>query len=120
VTARKGGLIVLSLPNEVGVPGLIKFVGRALLRRKPYGDFFQARSAVRYAARLLTGGDLEPFRAPAADAWGVHLGFDYRNVEAYLRSQWLAPGICQLLRRYRPFPGFNLIYALRKLRETSA
>lgn len=117
--ARPGGLVVVSVPNEVGLPGLIKFTGRAVLRRNPYGDFFRERSALRYTLRLLVGADLEPFRIPAADAWGVHLGFDYRNFESYLRTRWLAPGTCELPRRHRPFPGFNLIYALRKLRATS-
>ena len=35
-----GGRLVLSMPNEVGVIGLGKFLGRPLLRRRPYQGFF--------------------------------------------------------------------------------
>lgn len=116
--ARAGGLIVVSVPREVGVPGIAKFVGRAVMRRQPYGNFFTGVSRLRYTAALLSGGDIERFRDPAVESWGPHLGFDYRNFEAYLTRQWVGTGRCELVRRDLPFPRFNVIYVLRKLERS--
>lgn len=111
---RPGGLVLLSVPREVGLPGIAKFVARRILRRNPYGDFFRDRSVLAYTTALLFGRDIEVFRPRHVDSWAVHLGFDYRNFERYLRDRWIARGTCVLLERSLPFPRFNVIYTLRR------
>jgi SAM-dependent methyltransferase len=114
-STKEGGIIVVSVPREVGVPGIAKFVGRALIRRRPYRRFFENVSRFHYTVSLLTGRDIERFRDPSAKSWGPHLGFDYRNFEAYVMKNWLVTGCCALVSRELPFPRFNVIYVFRKL-----
>lgn len=110
-----GGWIIISVPNEVGVPGLTKFLGRRLIRRNPYGDFFQDRSEVRYLWHLLANRDLESFRRPPASGWGPHLGFDSRKLFQVIEEEYLRPGSCTLLiSRASPF-AFTHFFALRRI-----
>ena len=109
---KDGGTIVLSLPNETGIPGLIKYVGRRVLRRNPYGDFFDKRSELRYIWHLLVGKSIGMFRNPPAASWGPHLGFDWRSVDSHLRQN----EICDITSRNSFF--FGYIYVIKKLRTT--
>jgi 2-polyprenyl-3-methyl-5-hydroxy-6-metoxy-1,4-benzoquinol methylase len=111
---KQGGLLIVSVPREVGIPGIAKFCARPLVRRRPYQRFFKNVSRMHYVVNLLTGGNIEQFRKPAAKSWGAHLGFDYRNFEAYFVSQWIKFGRCTLNLRALPFPRFNIIYVFRK------
>ena len=52
-SVRPGGWIILSMPNEVGVVGLIKLLVRPILRRQAYGDFFTgAKEVVSYTVAV--------------------------------------------------------------------
>ena len=113
-SCKPGGWVVISIPNERGLPGLVKFLGRMTLRRNPYDDFFEGKSAWAYAGRLLTGGPIEDFREPEAPGWGPHLGFDWRAFEQALQAQFLESGDYTLeLRAFTP-GRFNLFYVFRK------
>ncbi|MDT7570313.1 MAG: hypothetical protein QOE05_487 [Actinomycetota bacterium] len=94
-TAMKpGGLLVLSMPNEVGVVGLVKLLGRPVTRRHPHRGFFTGpREAARYVVAVATYRDLEPFRSPARAQWGPHLGFDHRQVMRNIRREFLDSGL---------------------------
>ena len=62
---RPGGWLILSMPNEVGLVGLVKFLARPLLRRNAYATFFaDVRQVLRYTIAVATHGELEPFRNP--------------------------------------------------------
>ncbi len=90
---RPGGRLVLSMPNEVGLIGFVKLVGRPLHRRRPYPGFFSGpRELARYALAVLSHRDLEPFRQPARTKWGPHLGFDHRAVMSYITTTFVDPG----------------------------
>ena len=107
-SCKTGGTIVLSLPNEIGIPGLVKYVGRRVLRKNAYGDFFNSCSELRYFWHLLAGKPIEIFRTPAAAGWGPHLGFDWRSIDSYLRQD----DMCKIVSRDGFFFGF--IYVIKK------
>lgn len=86
---KPGGALLISAPNEVGLPGLLKYAARKVVRRRPYEGFFRGQqSEAWYVWALLTGRSITAFRDPAADGYGPHLGFDWRVVLDHLhRSQ---------------------------------
>jgi 2-polyprenyl-3-methyl-5-hydroxy-6-metoxy-1,4-benzoquinol methylase len=90
---RPGGRLILSMPNEVGLVGLVKLIARPLLRRHPYAGFFPGiRQVVRYTAAVATYHDLEPFRIPPRPGWAPHLGFDHRAVTRHLQHEFVDRG----------------------------
>ena len=106
-----GGHLVISVPYEIGIPGLAKFLGRMVLRKNAYRDFFDNRSKFRYFMTLLLGRRTDVFREPPQEAWGPHLGFDNSVFESFLRSE--AKGFDTIMRR-TSFLGFNVVYAFRR------
>jgi len=111
---RPGGHILISVPNEVGIPGVVKLFGRTLLRGETYSGFFRGRPKWPYVRALLTGADLEAFRDPPRDGWGEHLGFDIRRFEAFLDETLLRTGTLSLIERRRTGWGFGRLYLLRR------
>jgi SAM-dependent methyltransferase len=113
---RVGGHLLISVPNETGAHGVIKYFGRSVLRRRAYEGFFRGRSRGPYVRALLRGHDLEPFRHPPRHGWSDHLGFDVRRFEAFLRERLIASGSFELLETRRPALGFGRMYLLRRER----
>ena len=111
---KPGGLVLASIPVEVGVPGLLKFFGRRLAYRDPYSHFFGDASRWPYVRALLTGSDLSVFRSGSSGDFGSHFGFDNRRFEAFLRRDLLEPGHLILRRRKRLAFGLSLLYVLEK------
>ena len=107
-SCESGGTIVLSLPNEIGIPGLMKYLGRKVLRRHAYGDFFNNHGELLYFWHLLAGKPIDIFRTPASEGWGPHLGFDWRLIDSYLRRNTA----CKIASRNSFFFGF--IYVINK------
>ena len=93
-SCKAGGTLLISVPNELGLPGLLKYSARKVFRRKPYEDFFREQSEPRYVWHLLTGQSISVFRDPDADGWGPHLGFDWRVVLGHLNES----NACRVLR----------------------
>ena len=114
---RLGGHLLISVPNERGVAGLLKFFGRKLLLRQSYSGFFRGRPQGPYVRALLFGEDLERFREPPRHGWAEHLGFDIRRFESCLEEQLLATGAFRLIERRRTSCGFGRLYVLRRTRE---
>lgn len=115
LSSKQGGYILLSVPNEIGLPGLIKFIGRKLLRKNPYESFFEKSSEWKYFIALLRGKDIEVFRNKEIIGWGPHLGFNYRNFEKYVFEEYLKKEKCGLIKKDISFLGFNILYFLRKI-----
>lgn len=115
-STKNSGLMIVSVPNEVGLPGLLKFMGRKLIRKDPYSQFFNTvdSNEVDYICALLRGKNMETFRDPNIESWGPHLGFDYRNLEAYSTETYIKQGKIELLQKGSVFLGFNKIYVYRK------
>jgi len=114
---KPGGYLLLSMPNEVGVVGLAKLVGRPLLRNHPYRGFFRSRHAsLLYGLSVASGRNISQFRTPARSGWGPHLGFDYREALAYIDQTYLRDGQWTLHHhrggRLRP----NVVLAFRRVR----
>ena len=107
-SCKRSGTIVISVPNEIGLPGLVKYVGRRVLRRKPYGSFFDDQSELQYVWYLISGRPITTFRNSDARGWGPHLGFDWRVVENYL----IGSDSCQIAMKHNLF--FGLVFVVRK------
>ena len=91
---KAGGTLLISVPNELGLPGLLKYSARRIFRRRPYEGFFGKQSEPRYVWHLLTGQSISVFRDPNSDGWGPHLGFDWRVVLDHLNKSHT----CRILR----------------------
>ena len=104
-SCKPGGTLIISVPNEIGLPGLFKYVARKVVRRRPYDSFFRERSEADYVRDLLTGKSISVFRDPAADGWGQHLGFDWRVVLEHLNDS----NSCRVLRVYSLIFGYILV-----------
>ncbi|MBD3243093.1 MAG: methyltransferase domain-containing protein [Chitinivibrionales bacterium] len=92
---KPGGRLVVSVPNEIGLIGLTKFLARPLARRAPYKNFFNDSNAVAYALALVAGRRISSFRMPPRKGWAPHLGFDYRDLLAYVQTNYTAKGQLQ-------------------------
>jgi SAM-dependent methyltransferase len=108
------GWILVSIPVEKRLPGLLKLLARPLVRRRPYGDFFEGRSRREYARDVALGRDIEHHRTPGQGGWGPHLGFDCDRFEEFLQAELIGSGRCTLVRAVRTFGGFNRLYLLRR------
>ncbi len=109
-SCKSGGTILLSLPNEVGFQGLLKYVGRKVLRKNAYGDFFQNHSELNYFWRLITNKPITIFRTPESDGWGPHLGFDWKIIVEHIKAN----STCEILKKHNSFLGFNYIFIIKK------
>lgn len=113
-SCRVGGRVVISVPNENGLPGLLKYLGRRLLRRNPYGDFFRGKSELRYVGALLAGDPIDGFRSPPAHGWGPHLGFDSRKFGRFLNEHYIESGRCRRVHADSSNTGFTHYYVLER------
>ena len=112
---RPGGVLMLTMPNEVGPIGLAKLLGRPVVRRGAYAGFFSSRcEAFRYGIAVATYGDLERFREPARSGWGPHLGFDYRNVSRYVAARFVDEGLWSMEQTARSGLGANVFIVARR------
>lgn len=105
---------MITAPQEKGWRGLVKLVGRKILQRDPYGEFFAGKSRWRYVKAMLTNGDVEQFRQPPREGWGPHLGFDTDRFEKFLQTELFDTGMCRLIDRRLSFIGFNRLYVIRR------
>ncbi len=108
------GLMIITVPNETGFTGLIKFLGRLVVRRNPYHDFFSNQSPYRYMKCLLRNDFIDGFRKPDQPAYGPHLGFDYRKLEEYIREKYLRSKELELIEKLFTVLKMNVVYVFRK------
>ncbi|MEE9464694.1 MAG: class I SAM-dependent methyltransferase [Candidatus Neomarinimicrobiota bacterium] len=111
---KPGGYLIVSVPNEVGLPGLIKYLGRKAMRRNAYRNFFLGKSEGAYFWALCTGAPIERFRVPPASGWGPHLGFDYREMESFIDQQYLKSGLLKTIRWEHTMLNFNRVYIFKR------
>lgn len=115
LSCKASGFIVVSVPNEIGVPGIFKYFGRKIRKRNAYGDFFDNQSSLKYVFNTLLGKDIECFRRKDVSGWGPHLGFDYRCFEKFLKDKYINNKKCILYKTSNSFLSFNKIYVIKKL-----
>ncbi len=113
-STRAGGHLLITVPNERGVRGLLKFFGRQVLMRYDYSGFFKGAPQWPYVSALVRGSDLEVYRDPPRHGWADHLGFDWRRFEQALTRQLVDDGSFELVERRRPALGFGRAYLLRR------
>lgn len=111
---KPGGKIFVTIPNEKGLPGIIKFLGRGILRKNAYGEFFKNKSRLNYLCCLLLDKPINTFRTRNSECWGEHLGFDWKFFDGFINNEFIKPGKCTVLRKGSICLGFNRLYFLEK------
>ncbi len=111
----ENGILIITVPNETGLIGLIKFLGRLVLRRNPYGEFFANQSFFKYMKYLLRNDFIDVFRNPDQPGYGPHLGFDYRRLESYITEKFIKNKQLKLIEKSFTGLKMNVIYILRKI-----
>ncbi len=114
LSTKPEGIIFLSIPVETGLIGLLKFIGRMVLERQPYGNFFHEKTKLEYVLALLTGKNIERFRSEVATGWKEHLGFDYKKFEDFINSKYINTNKIRIIRSYTVSFGANKFYILKK------
>ena len=87
-----GGVLIVTVPNEIGFTGLAKFLSRLALQRNAYAGFFDDRSPIDYVRALIARGPIESFRRPSPGGYGPHLGFDYRRLDDFVQEGFISTG----------------------------
>ena len=110
------GFMIISVPNEMFLVGLIKFVGRYIR-----GDAYKykkllknKREEIYYFFNLLLNKDIEKYRKYPARGFGPHLGFNYKNLGKYIQEKYIKKSKLVLSSCKNTFLGFNKIYVFKK------
>jgi ubiquinone/menaquinone biosynthesis C-methylase UbiE len=78
---EKNGTLLITVPVETGLVGLLKFVIKTVFFRYSLKEFSFGRTIYfKYLFSLITGGDISSFRG-CKPGYGTHFGFDYQKVE---------------------------------------
>ena len=93
----------------------MKYIGRKLIRRNPYGRFFEKQSELKYFLYLILNRHIEVFRTSKTKGYAPHLGFDWNLFEKYMNENFITNVKCKLLFKKKICLNFNLIYLLEKL-----
>jgi 2-polyprenyl-3-methyl-5-hydroxy-6-metoxy-1,4-benzoquinol methylase len=112
-----GGMLIVAVPIEIGVIGVVKFLGRLVLRRNPYRGFFNGMpQAMSYFFTLMRGRDIESFRQPSRLGWGPHLGFDFKQLFDFIDAEYLRKGAFEMRAAISTAFGCNAVYVLERVR----
>tara|TARA_Y100000590_G_scaffold336463_1_gene383138 strand:- start:69 stop:809 length:741 start_codon:yes stop_codon:yes gene_type:complete len=110
----KDGMMIIAVPNEVGLIGLFKLLSRPIIRRNVYEDFFSNLSYFTYIKYLLTNDYIDIFRLPDKEGYGPHLGFDFRRMESYIDKNFIRENKLTLIdKKFTTFK-MNVVYVLKK------
>ncbi len=83
---RPGGIILATVPIEIGPRGIIKFAAKMAYGYK-LSQLPQTPGLLRrYVVALLTGARISRFRDQRR-TWGTHFGFDYRDLDDVLKRR---------------------------------
>ena len=111
---KPGGILLVSVPNEVKLAGIMKYLGRMAIRPGAYGSFFENQSRITYLWRLVSDNPISDFRNPDQPGYGPHLGFDYRQIEQAMDTRYLKTGKLTLLEKHFTKMKMNVTYVFRK------
>ena len=114
-SCKIGGTIIISVPNEKGIPGIFKFFGRKIIRKNSYGIFFENQSEIVYLKHLLLNKRIDHFRDPDVDGWGPHLGFDWKVFKNTILENFLKTKKLELVFTDDNKLKFGYFYLLRKI-----
>jgi SAM-dependent methyltransferase len=83
---EKGGMLVITVPIEIGFIGLLKFLTKTALFGYKLDELSKNDlTFFKYLFHLMTYKDISSFREERK-GWGTHFGFDYRTIDLYLHS----------------------------------
>ena len=111
---NENGILIISVPNEIGCVGLIKFLGRLAVRRNPYNDFFADQSYFKYMRCLIRDGFVDSFRKHNRSGYSSHLGFDYRKLEGYIKEKFIETKQLEIIEKRFTNLKMNVIFVLKK------
>lgn len=114
-SCKNGGTIIISVPNEKGIPGLFKYFGRKILRTNAYGNFFENQSEISYLTHLILNKSIDKFRDSDADGWGPHLGFDWKVFKNTIVEKYLKTKKLELIYTDDHKLKFGYFYVLKKI-----
>lgn len=80
------GLVVITVPIEINLIGLLKFLAKVYLYRYSLEELPGQPSKSEYLKALIKGSSISKFR-DSRGGWGTHFGFDYRSVDEILQSK---------------------------------
>lgn len=115
---RPEGILMIAVPVEIGIAGIVKFFGRSIARKNPYSGFFKARKTYfSYMCSLFSGGNIESYRDPPRPGWGPHLGFDHRRLKAFIQWTYIEPALLRQHCENYTFAGMNTVLVYRRASE---
>jgi 2-polyprenyl-3-methyl-5-hydroxy-6-metoxy-1,4-benzoquinol methylase len=88
-TTVKGGILLITVPIEIGFKGVIKFIAKTIFYHYTLDELPGERLFFKYLISLLSRGDISTFRNKRL-GWGTHFGFDYRTIDRYLESRGIS------------------------------
>lgn len=80
-----GGRAIISVPIEIGVIGIIKFIVKVLVYKYDLKELSDKKITWPYIKSLLKYERLSQYR-DKRESWGNHFGFDYRDVDDALKK----------------------------------
>jgi SAM-dependent methyltransferase len=81
------GRIILSVPIEIGLIGIIKYLAKIAIYRYDDLEELPGHPSKWQYFRMLISGNVSHFRRKEARReWGTHFGFDYRELEAVIKK----------------------------------
>jgi 2-polyprenyl-3-methyl-5-hydroxy-6-metoxy-1,4-benzoquinol methylase len=107
------GVLIITVPNETGFIGLIKFLGRIAVRRKLYHDFFDNQKYFNYMRYLIRNDFIDSFRKSNQTSYS-HLGFDYRKLEEYIEEKFIENKQLNLIEKYFTALKMNIIFVFKR------
>lgn len=114
-SCKENGYIIITFPNEIGIQGFMKYIGRKLVRRNPYpGMFNKNNKEFDYFKALCKGSNIEKFRDKNAVGYGPHLGFDYKTVFEYMKVDLLKRNNCSICSIIGSYFDFNILMIIKK------
>ena len=99
------GIVVISVPIEIGFWGIIKFVIKSWFLNYPLSELPGEVSKMSYLKALLKREDISKFRDNRS-GWGTHFGFDYRAIDKHLIKKKL---------KFQAFNHFTTRFYIMKL-----
>lgn len=85
-SCKRNGLIIITVPIEIGVVGYLKYI----VKTRIYGyklDELGIQDTKHYERDLLNNNDISKYRCEKKGSYGTHFGFDYRIIDQYLKSR---------------------------------
>ncbi len=82
----KKSFILISVPIEIGIVGIVKFLIKTIFYRYSLKELKDGTTFISYFWHLITFQNISKFR-DVRKGWGTHFGFDYREVDKILGKE---------------------------------